>query len=281
MWARLLLITPAIALALGCIDAPGALPDPGARCTTDHHRITSVTLPRTAAEASRMGFDLDGAQGGDPAIDNQLGALSAALSVIYDDWRPADALTARLAQRDVLWLLAIERCVGAAGVRVALARGNDNDGDGRLRLDAPGVPAEGPGATAGGGVGLVPVGHVTDGGGTAAVDLWEEAPSLTVAVRTGSTGVVATIGLGLELADQALAPAAAFLTDELTAGSRFAAGIDADRDRVVTVAELQASPAVRALLAADVDLTGAGRASHRSIGFEVGAVPVTVEPSGN
>src|SRR4051812_14275671 len=101
MWVHLFLITSACGLVVGCVEQPGEPPEAGSRCSTDHHRITALHLPRSLAEASLMGFDLDGRVGGDPAVDNQLGALSASLATIYDGWRPDEALTAQLATRQV------------------------------------------------------------------------------------------------------------------------------------------------------------------------------------
>ena len=276
MWVRFLLIAPAFGLVSGCVEGPGA-PIEDAGCSTDLFRITAMHLPRSLAEANQLGFDLDAAHGGDAEVDNQLGALSASLSVVYDGWRPDEALSARLADGRLGWLLAVERCEATPAGRIWLARGEDTDGDGQLTGVARGEAATGLDAAAAGGAGLIPVGYVTDGSGTSAVDVWEEAPGLTVALRRDRAGVVATVGLGLVLDDRALAPAAAFLTDELTGGSRFAASIDTDHDRVVTVGELRASSVARALLAADLDLGGDGTREHLSIGFSVRAVPVTGE----
>jgi len=275
MWVRLLLMVPAFGLGVGCVEEPGA-PIEGARCSTEYQRIAAVRLPHSLAEAALMGFDLDGESGGDRAVDNQLGSLSASLSLIYDGWRPDDALSARLAAGDVGWLLAVERCEADPAARIWLARAVD-DGDGRLRVTDAGIPAEGTGTFAGGGTGLIPIGHVTDGGGAAANDAWEAAAGLTVDLRPTATGLVATVGVGLRLDDRALEPAAAFLTAELAAGSRFAAAVDTDRDGMVTVTELRASPTVRTLLAADLDLDADGANERLSIGFEVRTVPVTVE----
>jgi hypothetical protein len=159
-----------------------------------------------------------------------------------------------------------------------LARGADADRDGRPEVVDDGVPASGDGVAAAGGVGLVPVGYFADGAGMADDAAWESALAFTVSAREAARGeLTLTIGAAVELGDAALAPAAAFLTDELARGSLFAKTVDMNRDGEITVAELRASPAVSTLLGADVDTDDDGVMDRLSIGFSVGAEDVVVE----
>ncbi len=276
MWVRLLLL-PSLALPLlACSESPAAAGQSGP-CSTEALRVSSIHLPRSGGEAAALGFDLDG----DRVVDNQLGALSAALAAVYAGWDPELWLTERLGERDVQWLALVDRCEGERDWRARLARGIDADRDGRPEIVDDGMPASGDGSVAADGVGLVPVGYFADGGGLLALAddaAWEAGLALTVAAREGTDDdVTLTIGLAVELGDDALAPAAAFLTAELEGGSRFAASIDRDHDGVITVPELRASPAVATLLGADVDTDGDGDADRLSIGFSVQARSVVTE----
>lgn len=275
MWARLLLssILPATILA-GCADLPTAdEPMPG-ECSDTSLRLTQVHLPRSGGEAAGLGFDLDG----DRTVDNQLGALTAALAGIYSEWDPEVWLADRLAQQEVHWLARIDSCEGTPAWSARLARATDDDGDGRLEIVDDGAAAEGTGLVAAGGTGLVPVGYFADGGGMADDAAWEDAPSLSMSAReSGGGDVTLTLGMAVPLGDAALAPAAAFLTAELADGSRFARGIDTDDNGVVTVTELRASPAVSVLLAPDVDTDGDGAADAISIGFSATARAINVD----
>lgn len=275
MWARLLLssILPATILA-GCADLPtDNEPSPG-ECSDTQLRLTQVHLPRSGGEAAGLGFDLDG----DRTVDNQLGALTAALAGIYSEWDPETWLADRLAQQEVHWLARIDSCEGTPAWSARLARAIDDDGDGRLEIVDEGAPAQGDGLVAAGGTGLVPVGYFADGGGMAVDPAWEAAPSFSVSAReSGGGDVTLTLGMAVPLGDAALAPAAAFLTAELADGSLFARGIDTDDDGVVSVTELRASPAVAVLLAPDVDTDGDGANDAISIGFSATARTVALE----
>jgi hypothetical protein len=274
MWVRLLLssILPSAILA-GCADLPGDEPPPG-ECSSQQLRLTQVHLPHSGSEAAGLGFDLDG----DRVIDNQLGSLSAALAAIYPAWDPEAWLADRLTESEVHWLARIDRCDGEASWSARLARAEDADGDGRPEIIEEGAPAEGDGTVATDGIGLVPVGYFADGGGMADDAAWEDAPSLSISTRASSDGnVTLTLGLAVPLGDAALAPAAAFLTAELSRGSRFAQGIDTDDDSIVSVTELRASPAVAVLLAPDIDTDADGTPDAISIGFSATARPVTLD----
>src|SRR5690242_8751978 len=242
MWVRLLLpVSLTAVLSIGCTDDP---PDGNGQtgpCTTQQLQITSVHLPRTGGEASMMGFDLDG----DRVVDNQLGALNASLHAVYAEWDAEMWLTDRLEERQVQWLAMVERCEDERDWSARLARGADEDRDGRPEVVDDGVPASGDGVAAEGGVGLVPVGYFADGAGMANEAAWEDGLSFTVSARESTAGeVTLTIGAAVALGDDALAPAAAFLTEELTRGSLFAKTVDMNHDGTITVAELRASPAV-------------------------------------
>jgi hypothetical protein len=254
MWVRLLLL-PSL-LLWGCTELPDDTSAPST-CDLQLLRVSAVQLPESGGAAQAVGFDLDG----DRVIDNQLGALSAALAAIYPAWDPEQWLGDRLAEGEVHWLARVERC----GESVRLARAEDADADGR-----PEILAEG---------GLVPVGYFADGGGFAADAAWENAPSFELTTRElPGADVELTLGLAVPLGDEALAPAALFLTYELTRGSLFARGIDTDDDGEVSVAELRASPAVSTLLAADIDTDGDGTPDAISIGFTATAEPVEIDP---
>lgn len=276
MWVRLLLLStlPMSSLLLGCA---ADLTDGGEQtgpCTTQRLRITSIHLPASGGEAATLGFDLDG----DRVIDNQLGALNASLHAVYEAWDAEAWLTERLEAREVQWLAMVERCEGEREWRARLARGADEDGDGRPEIVDDGVPASGTGVAAEGGVGLVPVGYFADGAGMASDAAWEDGLSFTISVREGARSTMTlVIGAAVELGDAALAPAAAFLTEELARGSLFAKTVDMNRDGTITVAELRASPSVATLLGADVDTDGDGTPDRLSIGFSVQAERVVTE----
>lgn len=277
MWVRNLLppiLLASSSLIIGCTDD---LPDGGGQtgpCTTQHLRITSVHLPASGGEASMLGFDLDG----DRVIDNQLGALNASLHAVYDEWDAEMWLTDRLEEREVQWLAMVERCEDERDWSARLARGADADRDGRPEIVDDGVPASGDGTAAEGGVALVPVGYFADGAGMADDAAWEDGLSFTVSARASTGGgMTLTIGAAVELGDEALAPAAAFLTDELGRGSLFARTVDMNHDGTITVAELRASPAVATLLGADIDTDDDGLADRLSIGFSVQAESVVTE----
>lgn len=275
MWVRLLLpLLPfSSSLLLACTESPDGTGQTGP-CTTQDLRITSVHLPSSGSEAAALGFDLDG----DRVIDNQLGALNASLHAVYDEWDAEAWLTTRLEEREVQWLAMVERCEGERDWSARLAQGGDADRDGRPEIVDDGVPALGDGTAADGGVGLVPVGYFADGAGMADEAAWEDGLSFTVSAREAAGGAMTlTIGVAVELGDRALAPAAAFLTAELERGSLFAKTVDMNRDGVITVAELRASPAVSTLLGADIDTDDDGVADRLSIGFSVQAQSVVTE----
>jgi hypothetical protein len=258
----------------GCTDDAGDGTGQTGPCTTQHLQISSVHLPRSGGEAAQMGFDLDG----DRVIDNQLGALNASLHAVYDEWDAEMWLTDRLEEREVQWLAMVERCEDERDWSARLARGADEDRDGRPEVIDDGIPASGDGVAAEGGVALVPVGYFADGAGMADDAAWEDGLAFTVSARESAGGeMTLTIGAAVALGDEALAPAAAFLTAEITRGSLFAKTVDMNHDGTITVAELRASPAVATLLGADVDTDGDGTADRISIGFSVQAKSVVTE----
>ncbi len=277
MWVRILLPLLPLAstsLLLGCTDQPADDTDQPGACTIQRLRVNSIHLPRSGTEAASLGFDLDG----DRVVDNQLGSLGAALAAVYPEWDAEMFLRDRLAERDVQWLALIERCDGERDWRARLARGADVDVDGRPEIVDDGAAASGEGSIAADGVGLVPVGFFADGGGFADDAAWESGLAFTLSARPTVDGdTTLTIGAAVELGDAALAPAAAFLTDQLARGSRFAMAIDTDDDKTISVIELRASPAVATLLGADIDTDDDGTPDRLSIGFAVTARPVIIE----
>lgn len=273
MWVRLLLLSFLAPLgAMGCTESPDSDPAPGT-CDSEVFRISAVHLPHTGGEAADLGFDLDG----DRVIDNQLGALTAALAAIYPAWDPETWLSDRLAEGDVQWLARIDSCEGSPAWSARLMRAEDADADGRPEILDDGVPASGDGTIALGGIALVPVGYFADGGGIAVSAAWEDAPAFHISTRDAAAGLQLTLGLAVPLGDAALAPAAAFLTAELARGSLFARTLDTNGDDIISVAELRASPAITTLLAADIDTDGDAIADAISIGFSATAVPVRLD----
>ncbi len=261
-------------------DGPGTAPS----CSTSTYRVAAIELAQTWGDAPRLGLDVDG----DGDVDNKLGSLNATLTQVYGDWDPGAGLTRLLASGSTAWLTQVERCEGVPHLAVRLGLGTDGDGDGRFEEVSWGEPAVGEGLRARGGEGVLPVGRLGDGAGVGGDDGWASALGLTVAVRSEARELVASVGLGVEVTDELLAPVASFLSAALARGdSRFAAGIDLDRDGAVSVAELRQAPAVSALLASDLDLTGSctdgvclpgtdGVLDRISLGFGLTARPITL-----
>ncbi len=238
---------------VACTEPIDDGPPPPPVCSATTYRIATAALASTWGDAVRLGLDLDG----DGDVDNKLGSLNATLTQVYGDWHPEAAMAELLADRSTAWMLRVERCAGTAGLAVSLGVGTDDDGDGRLAVGGWGEPAVGEGLEARGGIGLLPVGRLGAGASAAggADDGWSPELGMAVALHAGTRDLTATLGFGVEVTDALLAPVAGFLSAALARGdSRFAAGIDLDRDGVVSVAELRQAPAVRTLLASDLDL---------------------------
>lgn len=274
----------AVALLVGAGFATGCAYEPTGEvapveCSPSLYQIDAVALPRSGTGAADLALDLDG----DGTADNRLGRLHATLAGFFSDWRPDEHLTARLTRPGAAalpWFATVERCRGT--LAVDLARGLDDDGDGRFTI-APGDDAAigrddatGRGRTAADGTGEVPLLGFTDGLGRSDDAGWIDARGLAVALAPSldeDGGLTATVGVGLDLTDVALAPVAGFLTSHLH-NSALARGLDGDDDGVVSVAELRASEAVAALIARDVDVAGAdGVLDHVSIAFSIHASP--------
>ena len=248
--ARLLLVG-LVGGAVACTEPgdDGGANEPPA-CTSTAYRIVDAELASTWGDAVRLGLDLDG----DGQADNKLGSLNATLTQVYGDWQPEVALRSLLVAGSTAWLARIDRCEASPRLAVAMAVGVEG-GDGVFEVADWGEPAVGDGVDARGGVGVLPIGRIGAGAGPAGVrdDGWS--PELGLAVRLQPGGRTATIGMGVAVTDELLAPVASFLSAALARGdSRFADGLDLDRDGRVSVAELRQAPAVRALLAADLDL---------------------------
>lgn len=250
----------------------GVEPEPA--CSAATYRIDAVDVAATWGDATALALDLD--RDGDR--DNKLGSLNATLTQVYADWHPEDALAALLAAPSTGWMLKVGRCEGSARLEASVGLGTDDDGDGVFAVEW-GAPAIGEGNEAWGGVGLLPVARLGDGAGQGGDGGWSAELGLAIALRPDGNGMAATVGFGVEVTDELLAPVAGFLSAALASGdSRFAAGIDLDHDGVVSVAELRMAPAVRTLLASDLDLVGAdGVADRISLGLGVRARPARAE----
>lgn len=242
-----------VAAVVGCTEPAEDGPDTPPVCAREAYRIEQVDLAATWGDAARLALDVDG----DGDDDNKLGSLNATLTQVYGDWQPGAAIAALLARGSTGWLVRLERCEGSSRLAANVAIGTDLDGDGAYAVADWGEPATGTGYQARGGVGYLPTGRLGDGsGGGAGGDGWAPELGLAFAIRPGAGDLVATVGLGVAVTDELLAPVAGFLSAALARGdSRFAAGIDLDRDGTVSVAELRQAPAVRTLLASDLDLT--------------------------
>jgi hypothetical protein len=260
--------------------------DPPAACSATSYRVAAVELAETWGDATRLGLDLDG----DGDVDNKLGSLNATLTQVYGDWRPEAAMTELLARAPAAWIARVDRCEGSNGLAVRLATGVDRNGDGAFEVADWGEPATGDGLVARGGVGFLPVGRLGAGSGEAAGDGWSAELGLMVALHPGGRDLTATIGFGVAVTDELLAPVAGFLSEALERGdSRFADGLDLDRDGAVSVGELRQASAVRTLLANDLDLTvpcgggdcyqpgGDGLVDRISLGFGVTLRAVELE----
>ncbi|HVV86882.1 MAG TPA: hypothetical protein VHE35_27780 [Kofleriaceae bacterium] len=275
-------------LAAGCAaDGDDSSGPPPPSCSATTYRVSRVTLPATWGDSAALALDVDG----DGDLDNKLGSLEATLTQVYGNWHPDVALASMLASRSTGWLLKVERCEGSPRLAVSLGVGTDADGDGAFEVADWGEPAVGSGQVARGGVGALPVARLGDGTGSPdGDDGWAPELGLAVSIQPGARDFTATIGMGVEVTDELLAPVAGFLTAALQAGdSRFAAGIDLDHDGTVSVTELRQAAAVRTLLSSDLDLTipcdtgecyqpnTDGLADRISIGFGITAVPVRVD----
>jgi hypothetical protein len=293
-------LLPAVLLALplfaACDDttlAPG-LESPGCEMSFTPLRITRVDLPDNASEAFQMGLDLDDKPG--DGVDNMLGQLVAAIHALSPDWDVEAAMDARLAEGGVHWVMEVGRCTdGGDEVRVQLGRGADVDGDGRLEIVDHGVAAVG---TAGEhvvtarGVGLVPVGALTDGDGAFATAAWIPGFALATDLAPAGGGAFEgrlALGVG-DFTDDGLRPllprADASLTED-TAAASFWRDRDTDRNGAIDVAEMRA--ALDAIAPRDLDLGACdapscyrpdgddGTADHRSLGLVVRAEPVELE----
>lgn len=271
----------------GCTEPVDDGVEPPPACSARTYRIEAVDLAATWGDATAFGLDVD--RDGDR--DNKLGSLNATLTQVYGDWDPEAAIAELLAAPATGWMMKVERCEGSARVAVAMGVGDDADGDGAFDVADWGEAAVGEGDEAWGGVGFLPLGRLGDGAGTDDGDGgWSPELGLAMALRPDPRGLAATVGFGVEVTDELLAPVAGFLSEALANGdSRFAAGIDLDRDGVVSVAELRMAPAVRTLLANDLDLAvpcgegdcyapgGDGVVDRISLGFSVRARPAPVE----
>jgi hypothetical protein len=282
---------PAVALVAGLLGVGGCSPtgdddEPTASpsCTSTTYRVSHVELASAWGDVVRLGVDIDG----DGDLDNKLGGLNATLTQVYGDWRPQEAMDAMLGGA-VAWLARVERCDDGPALAVQVAVGVDSDGDRAFEVTDWGEPAIGEGREARGGVGFLPVGRLGAGAGEAA-DGWSPELGLAIVLRPGTRELTAIFGFGVAVSDELLAPVAGFLSAALARDdSRFADGLDLDRDGAVSVGELRQAPAVRALLASDLDLTvpcgggecyqpgGDGVADRISLGLGVTLAPVAAE----
>lgn len=267
-----------LALGAGCTDDDSAV-DPGPQpssCARSAYRIDAVALPRSGTGAAAIALDLDG----DGTADNRLGRLHATLASFFTDWRPDERLSARLAARAVAWFVTVERCEGE--VAIDLVTGTDDDRDGRYRLAPGGDAAIGDARLATYGVAELPLRGFTDALGLDGGPGWVTVRGVAVTLRGQDTGphrdqLDAVLGVGVELDDAALAPVAGFLTRHL-GDSAVARTFDLDRDAIISVDELRASPTIAALIAPDVDIAGAdGVLDRASLGFTLHAIATPIE----
>jgi hypothetical protein len=257
--------------ASGCVlmaedsESPPMIEEPMCSLQAQAYRIDQVTLPLSASEANRMGFDLDGDELQRP--DN---GLASTFSTLYYTFESAqeiwlDNLQAAFDEQRVDWLIVVETCADDSDpgyVQVGLHRGRDDDGDGVYEIVDSGLqPAIGDryamGMSAELGEAMVPASTLVDiRGGHEPV--WVRGDALAISMRSEPDGSVSG-GLGVGLSDDvtfaASGPLVDFFTWRLEEGtSEFASELDTNMDGVVTDDELFASNLVASLLAPDVDL---------------------------
>lgn len=301
------ILLPALALPAALLAAcandtpldntPPGLAPPSCAMSFATYRIDGVTLPSTLDDQPMIGLDLD-RQPGDSylGIDNQLGRLHALLVQTTEAWNVNPAIAGHLEAGAVHWVLELGRCLdGGDEVRVHLSRARDLDGDGVLELVDRGVAAVGTAdrrIDTEHGVALVPLGFLTDGGGTYATDAWQTAFALTTSLAVLPDGRLdGMVGFGLgRFQDQALAPLAAYATgtlDENTSTADFWRSEDADRDGTISPTEIRRM--VELLMTPDLDLGACdepacyqvveddGVRDHYSVGLAITASPVAIE----
>lgn len=287
-------------LLSGCADdpevtttPPGLAPPPCAMGFTAY-RVDRLTLPETTPVT---GIDLDG----DPAdpglgVDNQLGQLHAMMAEITESWNVNPAIAGHLDGRALHWVLEVGRCLdGGDHVRVHLSRARDLDRDGVLELVDRGVAAvgtRGPRLATELGIAAVPLGFLTDGGGSYATDAWQAGFALATDLAEEPDGSLrGLVGFALgRFRDDALAPLAAYATGTLgegTSTSDFWRIKDRDRDGVISSTEVRT--VVEQLIRPDLDLGACdelacyqldgddGERDRYSVGLDLHAVPVTLE----
>ncbi|MEZ4399018.1 MAG: hypothetical protein R3B06_03320 [Kofleriaceae bacterium] len=295
----LLLPLLAAPLTTACTDAidptPPGLLAPSCTMTYQAYRIDHVRLPESNDEARALALDIDPrADITVPQVDNRFGQAHVLITGIAEAWNVNPAIDAHLARGDLGWALELGTCADGDEVRVALMRTTDRDGDGRLEVVDRGLPSVGLAgdliATADG-VGVVPVGYLTDGAGDLATDTWQLGLGLATELRRDADGgLTGKLGLGLApLLDAAVAPLAAYATrsiDDVAVGGYWRAQ-DVDRDGTISTAEVRTF--LDTLVRPDVDLGDCDAVAcyrldaadrepdHASLGLGVHAVPVELE----
>jgi hypothetical protein len=255
-----------VACALDTDPPPVVPPAP----IVQHYRIDAIDLPANMDQARAFGFDLDA----NADRDNQLGAAYATVLAV-DSYYQVETPCAQRLSTDVAWLLSIYDS-GVNGGAVRLGRGAVIDGE-LVPLDEV-LPAVGrgldPGDVLTGGNALFPLGAISDGLGDAEpgwVDT--ELPHITVEAFDANSAVV-RIGVALARPDVdrlVVANLARFFTEAIQDGrSEYARDyMDADRDGVITDAEVRNDLLVRGLLAPDLYPDGTGALSIESLSLGV------------
>lgn len=295
----LLLAVLAAPFFTACTDStdptPPGLVAPSCTMTYQVFRIDHVRLPESDDEARALAIDIDPrADITVPQVDNRFGQAHVLITGIAEAWNVNPAIDAHLAGADLRWAIELGTCADGDEVRVALMHATDRDGNGRLEIVNRGLPSvglAGAAITTADGVGVVPVGYLTDGAGDLATDTWQLGLGLAAELRRDADGgLTGKVGLGVgTLLDGAAAPIAAYATRAIgdDATGAYWRAQDADGDGTISTAEVRSF--LDALVRPDVDLgdcdavacyrlDAADRdADHISLGLGIHAVPVEIE----
>lgn len=294
-----LLLSAPLATGCGSDDSgtsPPGLDEPSCTMTWQAYRIDLVTVPRSAAEATLFGLDLDEyTNDSNDGIDNHLGVTLGTLLGLSGSWDVNAAIAAHLAAGRLHWVLQVGTCFDGDEVRTRLGRGVDVDADGAFELAAAGIAAVG---TRGArlvtahGTARVPFGFLFDGRGDLATDAWQVGFALTTDLRVEADGGLGgKLGFGVgQLSDAALEPMRAYATTAFNDGAagEFWQDADIDRDGTISTAELRG--VVDRVAPPDLDLGERieddagyrigdldGTNDHLSLGIAIHATPVAIE----
>ena len=241
--SRALVLTP-IALAAACATQPAATPGTITCGDPVTYRVDHVDLPESGASPGLFGADLDG----DGINDDAYGALLSAIQSGNPDIPPMSALASARLGADVTWEVAVSPCDdGTQHVEV----GNSGGGD------------------------AVPLTILVDPTGAFAPVVWSRVDPLIAKVGRADDVFDAVLGFALPMPEDAaplVTPYAAYLTDELAAGtSPFAKLLDTNHDGVVTPDEVLAYSLAQLWLEPDITIDGK---SYLSAGLHLHATRV-------